>query len=545
MGMDGIDDASSQAPPSLLARVDRRRFLLGVFGAGLVAATCGGDDKTPFSSPGSPRATSTPERSVRTIAEENQLAGDDGWKIARPALIGEITAYCGQVSVQRGDTLDVHVSTMTDGAKYEADVYRMGWYGGVGGRNVRSIKNIDGENQGRWDPLRGVQECTTCKVDPDTLLIECNWKRSLQIRIADDWVSGYYLVKLHEIKTDTSVYAVFVVRDDDSSAPVIVQASTNTWQAYNVWGDASAYGSFGADRRYIEKTRRAYRLSYDRPYDVNINDKMQLGAGEFFRWEYNFVRWAESMGFDMTYTTNVDVHLRGDTLKRHRLFVSLGHDEYWSKQQRDAVEEARDRGVNIAFFSGNECYWQSRIESSSAGEKARVLTVYKDASLDPEARDNPKEATVLFADPPVSRPQSMLSGLAYGSNTQPDYIAWKPVNVDTWIFAGTGIEEGDEFPGIVGYEYDHMAPADKRPEGLTVVGSSPVNGFLGTDTSISAVHTTASGATVFAAGTIAWSWGLDDYGHEGYGAFADDRLKKLTENIITRLTGPRTVPPPQ
>ncbi len=154
--------------------------------------------------PALPQPTSTPQRKVRSIAEENQLAGDDGWKIDRPALIGEIAAYCGQVSVQRGDTLNVHVSTMTDGAKYEADVYRMGWYGGAGGRNVRSIKNIDGENQGRWDPLRGVQECKACAVDPGTLLIECNWKRTLQIKVGDDWVSGYYLVKLHELKTDTS-----------------------------------------------------------------------------------------------------------------------------------------------------------------------------------------------------------------------------------------------------------------------------------------------------------------------------------------------------
>ena len=540
--MDGVPDSSPSAPPSLLIRIARRQFLLGIFGAGLIAATCGDDSGRP---PGNPRPTNTPSTRVRSIAEENQLPGDTGWQIERPALIGEIAAYCGQVSVRRGDTLDVHVSTMTGGAKYEADIYRMGWYGGAGGRNLRSIKNIDGANQGRWDPLRGVQECKTCKVDADTLLIECNWERSLQIKIADDWVSGYYLVKLHELKTDTSVYAIFVVRDDDSTAPILVQASTNTWQAYNVWGDASLYGSFGADRRYIEKTRRAYRVSYDRPYDVNINDQQQFGAGEFFRWEYNFVRWAESMGLEMTYTTNVDISLRGDALMQHRLFVSLGHDEYWTKQQRDAVETARDAGVNIAFFSGNECYWQSRLESSSKAAKSRVLTVYKDAALDPEAHDNPKEATVLFADPPVSRPQSMLSGLAYGSNTQPDYIAWRPLNVDAWIFEGTGIQEGDAFPGIVGYEYDHMAPTDKRPEDLRVVGSSAVNGFLGSDTSISAIHTAASGATVFAAGTIAWSWGLDDYGHEQYGTFADARFKKLTENIITRLAGPRTVPPPR
>ena len=108
------------------------------------------------------------------------------------------------------------------------------------------------------------------------------------------------------------------------------------------------------------------------------------------------------------------------------------------------------------------------------------------------------------------------------------------------MFDGTGIQPGDAFPGIVGYEYDHAAPPDERPPDLTVVGSSPVNGFLGNDTSVSAVYTAPSGATVFAAGTIGWAWGLDDYGHESRGAFADRRLQKLTANIIARMTAPRT-----
>jgi hypothetical protein len=514
-------------------------------GAGLLALRCSDDDgapRTPAGTPGVDSPTKKPDKNRRTIAEENALPGDTGWRIDRPALIGEIAAYCGQISAQRGETVDVHVSTMMDGAKYEADVYRMGWYGGAGGRVVRSIKNIDGDNQGRWDPLRGLQECSSCKLDPATLLLQCNWKRSLQIKVGDDWTSGYYLVRLHELKSDTAAYAIFIVRDDASDAPLLVQASTNTWQAYNVWGDASLYGSFGADRKYIEKTRRAYAVSYDRPFDPNINGKMQFGAGEFFRWEYNFVRWAESQGYAMTYTTNVDVHRRPETLLRHRMFVSLGHDEYWTKRQRDAVEAARDAGVNIAFFSGNEAYWQSRLDASAGGEDARVLTCYKDATLDPQARDHPADATVLFADAPVSRPQSMLSGLAYGSNTIPDYLPWTPVNTDTWIFDGTGIVPGDSFPGIVGYEYDHMAPADQRPDGLTVVARSAVNGFLGQDTSASALHTAESGAIVFAAGTIAWPWGLDDYGHESYGAFANPKLQKLTANIIDRMTLPRTVP---
>jgi hypothetical protein len=495
------------------------------FGAGMPG--CGHDES---SAPGQ-----APER---TIAEENALPGDAGWRIDRPALNGEIQAYTGQVSVERGDMLDVYVSTRRDGATYDLDVYRMGWYGGAGGRKVQSVTGLVGENQGRWDPLRGLQDCRACTLDASTLLIEANWKRSLRLPVRDDWTSGYYVLRFHERQSDTAAYAIVVVRDDASRAPLLVQASTNTWQAYNTWGDASLYGSFGADRKYVPKTRRAYRVSYDRPYDPTINNSHNDGAGEFFSWEYDFVRWAESRGYEMSYTTNVDVSLRPATLRQHRLFVSLGHDEYWTAQERDAVEAARDAGVNVAFFGGNEAYWQGRLEASSAGVEARVLTVYKDANLDPVARERPDETTVRFSDAPVNRPESMLSGLAYGSNAVPDYQPWRAASTDHWAFEHTGIAAGESFPGIVGYEYDHMAPADQRPAGLAVLGSSAVSGYLGSDTAATTMYSAASGARVFAAGTIAWSWGLDDSGHEDRGRFADDRLRRLTANIIDRLGAP-------
>jgi hypothetical protein len=511
---------------------------------GVIAVLIGRAEVGGSGGPGAAATATAIARNAHAIADENAKPGDADWRIDRPSLNGEIEAYAGQVSVQPGETLDVYVSTKAAGAKFDADVYRMGWYGGAGARNVRSIKNVDGDDQGRWDPLHGLQDCKTCKVDPATLLVQANWKRSLQVKIPSDWASGYYLVRLHERKTDTATYVIFIVRDDASHAAIVVQASTNTWQAYNTWGDASFYGSFGANRKYVAKTRRAYRVSYDRPYDPMMRDERNDGAGEFFSWEYNFVRWAESQGYDMTYTTSVDVSLRGDTLQRHRMVISLGHDEYWTKQQRDAFEAARDAGTNIAFFGGNEAYWQARLDASPAGTPGRILTEYKDAALDPLARSNPKEATVLFADPPVSRPQSQLSGLAYGSNTQPDYMAWRPANLDTWIFAGSGIVDGQSFPGIVGYEYDHIAAPAERPPGLVVVGSSPVNGFLGSDTAASALYTAPSGAEVFAAGTVAWAWGLDDFGHEERGAFADDRLRRVTKNIMDRMSARRSATAP-
>ena len=281
----------------------------------------------------------------RTIAEENRLPGTAAWQISHPSLAGEIQAYGDAASVQAGEPLPIYVSTAAPGTKYEATVYRMGWYGGLGGREMLSLKDLAGDDQGHWDPARGLQGCASCRLDPTTRLLEANWKRSAVIETRQDWVSGYYVVKLHEFAHDTETYVVFIVRDDASRVSVLVQASTNTWQAYNSWGDASLYGSFGADRHWTGKTARAYRVSYDRPYDPGIEKTQNDGAGMFLTWEYDFVRWAEARGYEMSYTTNVDVAVKPESLLQHRLFVSLGHDEYWTKPERDAVEAgARRRG---------------------------------------------------------------------------------------------------------------------------------------------------------------------------------------------------------
>lgn len=519
-------------------RISRRELLAGAIalgaGAMLARSWLTRDDGGPDGGVG--------VKGIRTVAEENALDGDQNWQLARPALAGQIAGYAGQVSVTRGETLDVYVSTAASGTVYEADVYRMGWYGGAGGRRVRWMRDLQGVNQGRWDPAGGMQDCASCTVDPDTLLLEANWARSFSVAIEDDWISGVYVIKLRETETGTASYVVFVVRDDNSSAPTIVQLPVNTWQAYNAWGDASTYGAFGADRAYIETTRRAHRVSFARPYDASVaaqpamDASRDYGAGRFFTWAYPFVRWAEANGLPMTYTTSVDVALRGDLLQQHKLFISLAHDEYWTREQRDAVDLARDAGVNIAFLGANEAYWQVRLEPSSSAPGARVLTAYKDATLDPVARTDPRAATSLFGEAPVSRPPSLLSGLAYGSTADPPQQPWRPVNTGHWAFEDTGMEEGDVLAGLVGHEYNHLPVPEARPAGLEVLARSPVTGQIGEDTAITSIYEAASGATVFNAGTLAWTWGLDDWGHEDIGRFSDDRLRRMTRRIIDRLS---------
>ena len=77
------------------------------------------------------------------------------------------------------------------------------------------------------------------------------------------------------------------------------------------------------------------------------------------------------------------------------MFLSVGHDEYWSGEQRANVEAARDAGVNLAFFSGNEVFWKTRWENSIDGSEHayRTLVSYKEthanAKIDPQPPTGP------------------------------------------------------------------------------------------------------------------------------------------------------------
>ena len=82
-------------------------------------------------------------------------------------------------------------------------------------------------------------------------------------------------------------------------------------------------------------------------------------------------RWCDGSkanGFDVSYATGVDTDRRGTRCAAAtRMFMSVGHDEYWSGGQRANVEAARNAGVHLAFFSGNEIFWKTRWENSIDG----------------------------------------------------------------------------------------------------------------------------------------------------------------------------------
>jgi hypothetical protein len=77
--------------------------------------------------------------------------------------------------------------------------------------------------------------------------------------------------------------------------------------------------------------------------------------------EETFAVWLAQNNFDVEYCTNADLE-DPSVLDGKNLYLSVGHDEYWSSKMRDSVEGFVAKGGNAVFFSGNVSYWQVRAE---------------------------------------------------------------------------------------------------------------------------------------------------------------------------------------
>lgn len=478
------------------------------------------------------RAASNP------IVTENQQPGSTGWQFGNMVAddaTGQIKGYASATSVSQNQSLTVYV-TVNPPQSYGIDVYRIGWYGGLGARQRLHVDQPNGVHQ------------PPCLPDTSTGLIACNWTPSYTLAVPSDWTSGVYIARLTNSLGYQNII-IFVVKDG-RPAPLLYQQSVATYQAYNNYPDDHvtgkslyAYNSYGPPT--VAGDARAVKVSFDRPYTAD-------GSGHFFFWEVDFVRWLERSGYDVTYSTDVDTHENGGALLTHKGFLAVGHDEYWSQPMRDAVEAARDKLVHLGFFTANAVYWQVRFETSAAGLPDRVMVCYRDASIDPVQGPT---TTVNWRSAPVNRPEQTLMGVQFTSavgwgNTVP-YVV---INSSNWAYANTGFRDGDSVPGIVGYEMDRYMSDYAAPTASgtswTLLSKSPFStggGSLpllpsvgGSDYANSSIYQAPSGAWVFAAGTMSWSWGLDNFTGTNV---EDARIKQTTANILNQFAGGAPVAP--
>ena len=478
---------------------------------------------------------------ANAITAENCLTGNPSseWDVSG-AGDPSIQGYSTQISVNRGGTIQFKVDT--NATNYRFDIYRMGYYGGQGARKITT-----------FNPTASLpQNQPNCLTQASSGLIDCgNWAVSGSWTVPASATSGIYFAKLVRTDTGGSSHIMFVVRNDASTADMVFQTSDTTWQAYNTYGGNSLYvGSPGTN------PGRAYKVSYNRPFNTRGNDG---GQDWVFNAEYPMVRWLEANGYDVSYITGIDTDRAANLLSGHRTFLSVGHDEYWSGQQRANVEAARNAGLNLAFFSANEVFWKTRWENSIDGSGAayRTMVSYKEthagAKIDPSA-----EWTGSWRDPRFSppsdggRPENGLTGTIFTVNSGTAGIVIPAAEGKLRLWRGTaaagltGSQTVNLPNGTLGYEWDSDLDNGARPAGLFRLSDTTVSGVdklqdygstYATDTANHALtmYKHASGARVFGAGTVQWSWGLDS-NHDRAGTPVSQVMQQATVNLFADMS---------
>ncbi|GAA2020731.1 hypothetical protein GCM10009740_06450 [Terrabacter terrae] len=487
---------------------------------------------------------------VNTIACENTLPGTapGKWQV-NGAGDSTIQGFATSMSANAGETVTFKVSTPA--AAYHIDILRMGYYQGNGARTVAA-------NVLPFATLPQTQPA--CLKQAGTGLVDCgNWAASASWTVPSTAVSGVYLARLVRNDTNGASLVPFVVRNDTGHSDLLFQTSDQTWQAYNSYGGNSLYScTVSCPTGNPDAYKGAAMVSYNRPWHSAADDN----GHSWLMWaEYPMIRYLEANGYDVAYSSGVDTGTSagGALLRNHKVFMSVGHDEYWSGTQRANVEAARDAGVHLAFFSGNEVFWKTRFQNSidSTNTANRTLVCYKEThyntSVDPQ---DPPTWTGTWQDPRFSppadggNPQNSLTGQQFIVNSGTTDIKVPAQYSKLRLWRNTAVSRLGSGQtqtlgagnGTLGYEWDVDADNGFRPAGLfrlssTTSSTAEIFTDYGgtTKANQTATHNLTlyrapSGALVFGAGTVQWSFGLDSAG-----GTPDPVMQQATVNLFADM----------
>ncbi|MFN0115351.1 MAG: N,N-dimethylformamidase beta subunit family domain-containing protein [Paracoccaceae bacterium] len=443
----------------------------------------------------------------------------------------------------------------------------------------------------------------------------CGWPVTLRIPVGEDWPSGAYVVRTEcETKSGRDSHEqVFILRpahQSPKSGRILLVAATGTWAAYNDWGGTNHYeGLCGPGRNLpspvlsLERplargfvslppgSPRAVLRKAPGPMEAPSYPHMEwaLATGHskkyasagWASYERHFVAWAEAQGYAVDIVAHTDLHFRPEVLEGYRLAVTVGHDEYWSWEMRDAIDAFVEGGGRVARFAGN-FLWQIRLPD----EATQVCHKYTARQTDPLMRTGPRNrVTEAWDSPAIGRTGAATFGL---NATQGLYAGWSGTSPrgsggftvyrpDHWALQDTGLCYGDILGGdsaIFGYEVDGIAheirgglpfplPGHGAPEGMEILALAPAStieegpairpgeSFLGDEDALYVaglltgrtdaaaveatkrtcgciVHFRKGGGEVFHAGTCDWVAGL---------ARRDPMVERVTRTVLDRFLG--------
>jgi len=456
-----------------------------------------------------------------------------------------IQGYPDRPALRPAEKLRLHVSTDNPHKNFRVDFYRQG-------AELIKMGSLTRQTGHDFAPLRHYESW--------------GWP-GYDFQIPDDWPSGAYIADLietdeqgepigssEEISADgRNAKALFVVKSNSpgQNAQILYKLSLTTYHAYNYSGGGNLYvGEWSTDP--ITK-KKVNKISIHRPgggtggaiphfaADNNLPNSLDPYDEEsprqtFAHWDVPFIAWLEKNGYQVDYCTDLDLHEEPDLLEPYRLLLSVGHDEYWSDQMRAHVETFIRQGGNVAFFSGNTCWWHIEFcdFSRCADDKLHPTAFMRDFYTWKK------------------NPENSLTGVSYRNaggwwTGDREAVGYTVENADHWVFEGTGLRNGDCFgvaDHLAGYECDgalftrdnHGFPvplgADNTPSDFVILGIGELaeRGWQFEPRENQGPHAATMGlytrgGIVFTAATTDWTRVLKTNTH----------VAKITRNVLKRL----------
>jgi len=473
------------------------------------------------------------------IVRENCLPGDANWHVypGSPVSADGIEAFTTTPSIDAGQSVDVKVDAAT-GAAYRIEIFRTGWYGGAKARLVGVLPGRVASKQGACVRQPGETGLRSCS----------NWSTTLRITTTTSWPAGVYMLRLTREDNGKHNQAMLILRDDDGAAPVVYNVPDTTYQAYNNHGTKSTYTLNSTGATTVAGTAQAVKVSFDRPYQ-QVASKQR----DFYTFQdVAAVGWLERQGYDIAYTSSIDLH-RGIPNLNSRQAIILGvHHEYWSAEMRQNLLAARNAGVDVLSLGANQIYWRVRFED---GE--RTMVVYKTTATG--VADPSGIPTGTWRDPAgANQPENALLGGQYvGDNSAKNFglvvsaaegahRMWRHTPLAS-LAPGTSLKVGTS---IVGWEWDARAANGQEPAGTQTVATSPVDGNIlqdaggvyatGPATANATIYRAASGALVFNSGTNNWSRGLGSTSRDA--GEPRSEIQQATANLLADMGVAPTTP---
>ncbi|HEY2631529.1 MAG TPA: N,N-dimethylformamidase beta subunit family domain-containing protein [Solirubrobacteraceae bacterium] len=509
------------------------------------------------------------------IVNENNCkgAGSSAWQIGNGRTY-DLGGFATQTSYNLGQGIPLKIGAYAD--TVDIQLFRIGYYGGKGGRLISTVNEV---------PVNNGPSCNAMNAKTGEVNCE-NWETTYTIPAATIPATGVYIAKLTDSEGDDN-QIIFVVREDTPTpgSEILAKIPTSTYQAYNWFGGKSLYNYNSSAPNLANGSPRAFSVSFERPFQ-----DIASSADEnwFFKVDYPMIYWLEKEGYNVSYTDGVGIDENPESLLKHKVVLFSGHDEYWSGKELTAVKNAREHGVSLASFGANDTYWKVEYENNH-----QRMTVYKTVQDGSEGVNDPgtESPTTTFRDPGApagsleapksgrpgpNTPENSLWGImymgdtttetSYGLTVPPaegqDQYSGDSIWRNTGINPSTGATIGTN---LVGWEWD-VVPSQPgylafEPGGVIQVaktnvtlpgtewlqdygreyGSSPPPGQAGFTEAVK--YRAASGALVFAAGTMQWSWGLGPHFlnqpqntySEAPVESADSRIQQATYNILSEM----------